>query len=401
MERSANSQLDPLKVAALTVDFLTTQTSGSSTLDQARDLSRLMLSMGVGLLPPDTQWDSRLKEFALSQAEVPEYVPVSPLIRWAIELETAAFMPPLADRQLSLERVLRENPDISGFDLNHWAYFLLNLQIFRSAVPLAMRALITAGRPEYFPERVRPLLSEGDHAFNLAAARDTLGWGLCFEGSYADAEKLLSQSLEATSPYSSGYGEVQYHLTHALFWGGAPQRAIDFVQEMQNKHSKNIWTQRAADVVSTVSPSNTPIEKRNYDVVISFAGEDRNLAQAIATRLVDRGLRVFYDDFERSVLWGHNLYEYLTDLYQNRARYCVVLVSRHYANKRWTRLEWKAIQARCFRECEPYCLPVRLDDTELPGLLPTTAYLSLDHDGVDSVVTALLLKLGKPSSAVQ
>lgn len=66
-------------------------------------------------------------------------------------------------------------------------------------------------------------------------------------------------------------------------------------------------------------------------------------------------------------LWGQSLYEYLTEIYQSRGRYCVVLISKHYRRKRWTQLEWRAIQPRCFSENAIYCLPVRLDDTELPS----------------------------------
>jgi hypothetical protein len=205
---------------------------------------------------------------------------------------------------------------------------------------------------------------------------------------------MLEDSLKLTPRYSFARFEVKYHLTHALFWGGKQERAIELVQEMQKEDAKNIWATRASDLVNTAPPNNTVAQKRQYDVVISFAGEDRPHAEALAKGLVAKGLKVFYDDFERSVLWGHNGYEYLTDLYQNRSRYCVVLVSRNYANKRWTRLEWKAIQARCFRECEPYCLPIRLDATELPGLLDTTIYFSLEH-GIDTAISDLLLKIGK------
>lgn len=399
-QQKSYGKLDPLKLAALSIDFLTTCTSASSTRDQAKDLSSLMLSMGVGLLPVDTTWGSRLKELALSQAEEPEYLPASPVIKWAIETETEATAPSPDNLEFSLEQLLLANPEIFGFELNQWAYFLLRLQLFRAAVPLARRALVTAGRPAYFPERIRTLLTESDHAFNLAGVRDTLGWGLCFEGRYDEAEKLLEQAIAVEQVMnSSTCTEVQYHLSHVLFWGGKTQRALEVVKEMREGRPNDIWTKRAADLIDTLRPTSTPMEQRDYDVVISFAGEDRSYAEALATGLAVKGLNVFYDDFERSVLWGQNLYEYLTDLYQNRARYCVVLISRHYANKRWTRLEWKAIQARCFRECEPYCLPIRLDATELPGLLPTTGYLSLDHDSVDMAISALMLKLGKCSSA--
>src|SRR5437016_4769907 len=107
-------------------------------------------------------------------------------------------------------------------------------------------------------------------------------------------------------------------------------------------------------------------EKYEYDIAISYAGEDHSYAEALANVLHDRGVNVFYDKYERATLWGKNLYDYLSDLYQNKARYCVMLLSQHYAAKVWTNLERQAAQARAFQESQEYVLPVRLDDTEIP-----------------------------------
>src|SRR5258708_1039058 len=58
-----------------------------------------------------------------------------------------------------------------------------------------------------------------------------------------------------------------------------------------------------------------------YDVALSFAGEDRNYANALAEALRHRQLNVFYDEYEKTTLWGKNLYTYLSDIYQNKAHY--------------------------------------------------------------------------------
>src|SRR6266566_5558925 len=78
------------------------------------------------------------------------------------------------------------------------------------------------------------------------------------------------------------------------------------------------------------------------------------------------------DKYEKATLWGKNLYTYLSDVYQNKARYCVMFLSRNYAAKLWTNHEREAAQARAFRENEEYILPIRLDDTDIPGILSTT-----------------------------
>jgi hypothetical protein len=87
---------------------------------------------------------------------------------------------------------------------------------------------------------------------------------------------------------------------------------------------------------------------KRYDVAISFAGEDRKHAEVLANALKRRSVAVFYDRYEKATLWGTNLYTHLSDLYQNQARYCVMLLSQHYAKKMWTKHELEAAQARAF-----------------------------------------------------
>jgi tetratricopeptide (TPR) repeat protein len=125
---------------------------------------------------------------------------------------------------------------------------------------------------------------------------------------------------------------------------------------------------------------------KTFDLAISFAGEDRKIAKSLASTLKKMGLLVFYDDDEQANLLGECLTEYLTDIYKEKSGYCVVLVSRHYVLKRWTRLEWKAAQARAFEEFDTaYILPIRLDSTELPGLLSTIGYLSIKDKSIQEI----------------
>jgi hypothetical protein len=113
-----------------------------------------------------------------------------------------------------------------------------------------------------------------------------------------------------------------------------------------------------------------------FDVAFSFAGEQRPHARSLYDKLTSKNLKVFYDEGQLANIWGKDLYQYLSDIYQNKARYSVIFLSQEYANKLWTKHELKALQARAFKESEEYILPIRFDDTELPGLLPTIAYIN-------------------------
>jgi hypothetical protein len=135
-----------------------------------------------------------------------------------------------------------------------------------------------------------------------------------------------------------------------------------------------------------------------YDVAISFAGEQRAEARAIAKCLTNSGLKVFFDEYEDAMLWGEDLYERLSDVYQNQASYCITLVSKEYAEKIWTSHERKNAQARALKESEAYILPVRFDNTEIPGLAPTIGYLDFAKYGHEGICNAFLRKLGRTPS---
>lgn len=46
----------------------------------------------------------------------------------------------------------------------------------------------------------------------------------------------------------------------------------------------------------------------DYDVTLSFAGEDRAYVEKVAAALYSLGIRVFYDRYEQVDLWGKDLY---------------------------------------------------------------------------------------------
>ena len=98
---------------------------------------------------------------------------------------------------------------------------------------------------------------------------------------------------------------------------------------------------------------------------------------------------------------GENLYVHLSGVYKDKARYCVMFLSEHYTQKLWAYHELENAQARAFfKENEEYILPVRLDDTEIPAILPTVGYLDLRKLSIDKVYQALVVKLSGESSQV-
>jgi TIR domain len=137
-----------------------------------------------------------------------------------------------------------------------------------------------------------------------------------------------------------------------------------------------------------------------FDVALSYAGEDRKYVNDIADRLRTHGVKVFYDQYEQVTLWGKDLYEHLDHIYQRAARFCVLFASEYYARNVWTNHERRSAQARALRENEAYILPVRLDDTEIPGLRSTVVYIDAQSTTPGHLVSLILQKLQQPAQQV-
>ena len=135
------------------------------------------------------------------------------------------------------------------------------------------------------------------------------------------------------------------------------------------------------------------LKNYDYDIALSFAGENRDYVEEVAQTLKVYGVRVFYDKFEEHTLWGKNLIDYLQDIYKNKAKYTVMFISEYYAKKVWTTHERKSMQERAYRESEEYILPARFDNTEIPGLYSTVSYIDLSFKTPYEFTKVILQKI--------
>jgi hypothetical protein len=136
-------------------------------------------------------------------------------------------------------------------------------------------------------------------------------------------------------------------------------------------------------------------EDKKFDIAISFAGEDRKLAEEIALKLKERQISVFYDSFEQADLWGKNLYDYLSAVYSEKSKFCLMLISEHYEKKLWTNHERKSAQARAFRENREYILPIKIDSTKITGIHETVGYIDIKSHKIDEIIELIMNKLKK------
>jgi hypothetical protein len=199
-----------------------------------------------------------------------------------------------------------------------------------------------------------------------------------------EAERVFQARTEDS--LARGYDWPTLHRLWLGSWSQGPPRAYGVVE--------HVLARLAGPAKAAVVPVGQTIE---YDVALSFAGEDRAAVDRVADALTKRNIRVFrYDEADS---WGNNLYEYLAEVYGKKAHFCLLFLSTSYAAKPWTIHERRHAQERAFLENREYILPVRLDDTEVPGILKTIAYLDLRRITPEDIADAVAKKLGMLASA--
>ncbi len=139
-----------------------------------------------------------------------------------------------------------------------------------------------------------------------------------------------------------------------------------------------------------------------YEVALSFAGEDRSFAEAVAKGLHAAGVKVFYDDFYAEELWGEDLAVKLREVYHSSSQFCIMVISEHYVDKMWPSHErQQAIERMITERGKAYVLPVRLDgfNGEVPGLSGTISYLAVRSSDHQKIVDAFLRKIGRKGTS--
>lgn len=145
-------------------------------------------------------------------------------------------------------------------------------------------------------------------------------------------------------------------------------------------------------VISAVALRRLRPTPYRYEVALSYAGEDRGYVQQVARALRRKRVPLYYDRDDQASLWGKDLSSHLRAVYGEQSRFVVLFVSQHYAEKAWTRRELRIARERVREEC---LLPVRLDDTDLPGLSASLAYIDGTRTTPAQLASLIVEKLGR------
>lgn len=116
------------------------------------------------------------------------------------------------------------------------------------------------------------------------------------------------------------------------------------------------------------------MEGPKYQVALSFAGEQRAYVEDVALHLQARYIAVFYDGFEAVDLWGRSGAEAFHEAYAQQSSCVVIFISEAYVSKAWPNHERRSALSRMIEKKDEYILPVRFDDTPVPGLPTDVIY---------------------------
>jgi hypothetical protein len=95
-----------------------------------------------------------------------------------------------------------------------------------------------------------------------------------------------------------------------------------------------------------------------YDFALSFAGEDRAIAEAIYDKLTESEINTFYDKDHASEMLAEDIEQYLAPIYASNARFVICILGEHYPKKIWTVFESKQYAPKIGKsEVIPIVLP--------------------------------------------
>lgn len=204
---------------------------------------------------------------------------------------------------------------------------------------------------------------------------------LCNQGASRPIASVLARMLDPDPSRRSG--------RHSEFFTGLRQALL----QLREQHLAVTPIRHVPLDSDGPSKSSAAQSAHQWDVAISFAGKDRPTAQRLAGLLKGGGLRVFYDVDHQAAILGSDLLSVLEEVYSEKSKYCILLVSEHYSKSNWAWFESRHALVRAFAQRTPYVLPIRLDDSELKGLPKSIAYLDLRERCIEDVAQTIVHKI--------
>lgn len=207
--------------------------------------------------------------------------------------------------------------------------------------------------------------------------------GLTFDGEVAPALRRLTT---ADPPYVEGVSVAE--MDYPVVVTGLTERGWEAAEAAGDARDAG-----PGGIASTPLPTAVASSGRTFQVALSFAGEQRGYVQRVASALAALSIHYFYDEEQKIPLWGKNQVEELQRIYKDDAYAVVMFISSDYARKSWPIHERRSALSRAVRERREYVLPLRFDDTPLPGFDPDVSYLKAEDFSPEDLAAAIAQKL--------
>src|SRR5688572_29682392 len=116
---------------------------------------------------------------------------------------------------------------------------------------------------------------------------------------------------------------------------------------------------------------------KRFRVALSFPGERRDFVSQVADYLaaVIGREAVLYDKYHEAEFALPNLDTYLQQLYHDESELTAVFLCADYDRKQWCGLEWRAIRDLIKQRLDDAVMPLRFDNTEIPGFFSIDGYI--------------------------
>jgi hypothetical protein len=112
--------------------------------------------------------------------------------------------------------------------------------------------------------------------------------------------------------------------------------------------------------------------------------------------------RVLYDAYWEAELARPDLDTYLQDLYHDESDLVAVFLCHDYRRKDWCGLEWRAVRDLTKRRQAEAIMPLRFDQTEIPGLFSIDGYVEIRDRTPEAIARLILDRLASmPDGSVR
>lgn len=138
-----------------------------------------------------------------------------------------------------------------------------------------------------------------------------------------------------------------------------------------------------------------PMTTKRFKIALSFAGEHRGFVEPVAARLADQvgRDRVLYDKYYEAEFARPDLDVYLQRLYHDESELVAVFLCADYERKDWCGLEWRAIRDVIKKRQASTVMPLRFDDTEIPGVFSIDGYVWIGGRSAQEIADLILQRL--------